>query len=173
MSHKTACIAALFAYGVALQAQDNPLSTETKGFYNSVKNNIIKAAEKMPEANFAFKATPDVRSFGEILGHIADSQYLFCSAVKGEEKKSDVEHAKGKAAIVEGLKASAAYCDEAYNSLTDADAATQVKFFNRTRTKLGILSINTAHDDEHYGNLVTYMRLKGLVPPSSEPAPAK
>ncbi|HEV8146467.1 MAG TPA: DinB family protein [Bryobacteraceae bacterium] len=170
MSHKTAWIAAaLLACAVALPAQDNPLSTETKGFYNSVKNNIIKAAEKMPAEQYAFKATPDVRSFGEIVGHIADSQFMFCSAVKGEEKKSDAEKMTGKAALVEALKASTAYCDEAYNSLTDADAATKVKFFNSQRTKFGILNINTAHDDEHYGNLVTYMRLKGLVPPSSEP----
>lgn len=169
MSHKFAPIAAaLLACAAALPAQDNPLSTETKGFYNSVKNNIIKAAEKMPESNYAFKPVPEVRTFAAVVGHIADTQYLFCSAVKGEEKKSEIEKLTAKAAIVEGLKAAFAYCDEAYNSLTDAAAGEKVKFFNGQRTKFGILNINTAHNDEHYGNLVTYMRIKGLVPPSSE-----
>ena len=170
MSHKFAPIAtALLACAAALPAQDNPLSTETKGFYNSVKNNIIKAAEKMPAEQYAFKPVPEVRTFAGVLGHIADTQYLFCSAVKGEEKKSDVEKtATTKAAAVEALKAAFAYCDDAYNTLTDADAAQKVKFFNGQRTKFGILNINNGHNNEHYGNLVTYMRIKGLVPPSSE-----
>ena len=169
MNTKFTCIAsALFACAAMLPAQDNPISTETRTFYNSVKNNIVKAAEKMPEANYSFKATPEVRSFGQIVGHIADAQYLFCSAAKGEEKKSEIEKAETKAAIVEGLKASVAYCDAAYAALTDATAGEKMKFFNQQRTKATLLNINTAHDDEHYGNLVTYMRLKGLVPPSSE-----
>ena len=169
MSHKSACFFVALACATTLAAQDNPISADTKGFYTSVKNNIIKSADKMSEANFSFKPTPDVRTFAQVLGHIADGQYLFCGPVRGEEKKSEVEKGpQTKAAIVEALKAAFAYCDAAYDKLTDATAAEKVKFFGRDRTKVGVLSINSGHNNEHYGNLVTYMRLKGIVPPSSE-----
>ncbi len=174
MNRYSVMIFALTFAGTAfVQAQDNPLSTETKGFYTSVKSNILKAAEKMPEADYSFKPTPEVRSFGQLIGHVADAQYLFCSAVKGETKKSDIEKTKtSKADLVAALKEGFAYCDAAYDAQTDATAADKIKFFGRDRTKLVTLNINAAHDDEHYGNIVTYMRLKGMIPPSSEPRPA-
>jgi len=160
---------ALFACATILPAQDNPLSGDTKFIYNLVKTNVVKAAEKMPEANYSFKPTPDVRSFGGVIGHIADSQYGFCAAAKGEKKASDVEKTKtSKEDLVAALKAAFAYCDAVYNSLTDATAADKVDFFGNKVTRMGILNFNNAHNDEHYGNVVTYMRLKGLVPPSSE-----
>jgi uncharacterized damage-inducible protein DinB len=147
----------------------NPFSAETKGFYNQIKNNIVKSAEKMPEADYSFKPTPAVRSFGQIIGHVADAQYEFCAPVKGEKKSSDVEKTvNGKAALVAALKEAFSYCDAEYNSMTDASAAEKVKFFGRDMTKLGILNFNVAHSNEHYGNIVTYLRLKNLVPPSSE-----
>jgi uncharacterized damage-inducible protein DinB len=153
-----------------LQAQSNPMSADTKAFYTSVKNNIMKAAEKMPEENYSFKPSPDVRNFGKIIGHIADNQYGFCGAVKGEEKNSDLENTKtSKADLVAGLKDAFAYCDAVYDGLTDATAADKVKFFGRDRTKIIMLNINTGHNNEHYGNIATYMRIKGVVPPSSEP----
>jgi uncharacterized damage-inducible protein DinB len=151
-----------------LQAQD-PMSKETKGLYTEVKGDILKSAEKMPESNFAFKPSPDVRSYGAVLGHIVDSQAFFCSAAKGESKDSNAEkELKTKAALVEALKASFAYCDAAYDALTDAKGATMMKFGKGERSVSGILNYNVAHDFEHYGNLVTYLRIKGLVPPSSE-----
>src|SRR5208282_564619 len=94
---------------VSLHAQNNPLSAETKTLYTMIKTNIIKAAEKMPEANYAFKPTPDVRSFGQIIGHVADAQYEFCAPVKGETKSSDAEKITSKAALLEALKAAFAY----------------------------------------------------------------
>jgi len=156
------------ACAATLRAQD-PFSAETKNFYTSIKNNIIKSAEKMPEDNFSFQPTKEVRTFGQIIGHVADAQYLFCSPVMGEKKESSLEKtAKTKADLVAGLKQAFAYCDQAYNSLTDAAAADKVKFFGRDITKLGVLNFNVAHSNEHYGNIVTYLRIKGLVPPSSE-----
>lgn len=152
----------------SIQAQ-NPLSAETKNFYNQIKNNIVKSAEKMPEANYSFKPTPEVRSFGQIIGHVADAQYEFCAPVKGEKKSPDIEKtATTKTELVAALKEAFSYCDGAYNSMTDAAGVEKVKFFGRDMTKLGILNFNVAHSNEHYGNIVTYLRLKGLVPPSSE-----
>jgi uncharacterized damage-inducible protein DinB len=151
-----------------LQAQD-PMSKETKGLYTAVKGNILKSAEKMPESNYAFKPSPDVRSYGAILGHLVDDQYFFCSAAKGEKKDSKAEaEITSKAALVAALKGAFAYCDAAYDSLTDANGAMMMKFGRGERSMAGILNFNVAHDNEHYGNLVTYLRIKGLVPPSSE-----
>ncbi len=152
-----------------LQAQ-NPMSKETKELYTTVKGYIMKSAEKMPEANYSFKPSPAVRNYGAILGHLADDQYFFCSAAKGEKKDSNVEKkVTSKAALIEELKTAFAYCDSAYDSLTDANGAMMMKFGRSgERSMSGILNFNVAHDFEHYGNLITYLRIKGLVPPSSE-----
>jgi uncharacterized damage-inducible protein DinB len=151
-----------------LQAQD-PMSKETKGLYTAVKGYILKSAEKMPEANYAFKPSPDVRNYGAVLGHLADDQYFFCSAAKGEQKDTKIEkEVTSKGALIEELKKAFAYCDSAYDGLTDASGPMMMKFGKGERSMSGILNFNVAHDFEHYGNLITYLRIKGLVPPSSE-----
>lgn len=151
-----------------LHAQD-PMSKETKGLYTTVKGYIMKSAEKMPEANYAFKPSPEVRNYGAILGHLADDQYFFCSAAMGESKATTIEKdVTSKADLVEELKKAFAYCDTAYNALTDENGPAMMKFGRGERTLSGILNFNVAHDFEHYGNLITYLRIKGLVPPSSE-----
>jgi uncharacterized damage-inducible protein DinB len=151
-----------------IYAQD-PMSKEAKGRYNADKNNILKSAEEMSEANYAFKPSPDVRTFGAVVGHIADSQYFFCGAALGESKDSNAEkEITTKAGLIDALKKSFAYCDQAYDALTDANGAMMMKFGSGNRTVLGILNFNVEHDAEHYGNLVTYLRIKGLVPPSSQ-----
>lgn len=156
---------------VSAQTPANPLSTSTKGLYTMAKTNLTRAAEKMPEENYAFKPTPDVRSFGQLVGHVADANGMFCSAVLGMPSPvKGVEKEKtSKADLVKALNDSFAFCDKAYDSMTDADAATMTKFFGSERPKLNVLNFNVVHDYEHYGNIVTYLRLKGIVPPSSEP----
>jgi len=111
-----------------------------------------------------------VRSFGQLVGHIADAQYLFCSPVLGKPNPAPgVEKSKAaKADLVQALKDAFTYCDQAYDGMTDAQTAALVKFFGADQAKVTVLSFNTAHNNEHYGNIVTYMRMKGLVPPSSE-----
>ena len=138
--------------------------------YTSVEGYITKAAEQVPEADYAFKPTPEVRSFGSLVAHVADAQNTFCSAVLGVANPSpDVEKTKTtKAAIVEALKASSALCAKAY-ALPDAEAHTSMKLFGREVPKFRGLLINLTHDWEHYGNFVTYLRLKGMTPPSSQP----
>ena len=159
-------LAAVLGMAFSLKAQSaNPLSTEAKQAYTNVKNNILKSAEKMPEEHYGFKPAPRVRAFGQILGHLAEEQYFYCGTVIGEQKAVDVEKTKtSKADIIAALQNSFAYCDAVYDALTDATAVEMLK----RGTKLRVLWGNTVHDNSHYGNLVTYMRIKGLVPPSTE-----
>jgi uncharacterized damage-inducible protein DinB len=167
-------LCSLCAFGQAAGSAENPLSGGIKMAYGIAKNNVTKAAAKMPDENYSFKATPDVRSFGQLVGHVSDANYAFCSAVLGEKPPvSGIEKTKTtKADLVEALAGSFQYCDKAYDGMTDANAAELVKFFGGDRAKLAVLAFNNMHDYEHYGNMVTYMRLKGIVPPSSEPRPA-
>lgn len=148
----------------------SPMTAATKGTYDMVKGYITKSAEQVSEANYAFKPTPEVRSFGQLLGHIADANYLICAAAAGEKPPvGDVEKTKiTKADLQKGLAESFAYCDKVYAGMTDAKGHETVKFFGNEQPKLAVLAFNTSHDFEHYGNIVTYMRLKGMVPPSSQ-----
>lgn len=158
----------MFAASAALA--QNPISLGAKQLYESTRNNITKAADKMPEEHFAFKPTPEVRSFGQLVGHVANAQYAFCGAVKGEKASpGNIEKEKTtKADLTAALNAAFAYCDGVYGSMTDDQAAQMVKFFGGERAKISVLHFNMGHNFEHYGNMVTYMRMKGLVPPSSE-----
>jgi uncharacterized damage-inducible protein DinB len=155
----------------AQQPPANPLSVGEKVLYSMFSGNAIAGAEKMPEENYSFKPVPEVRSFGQLVGHIADANNRFCSVVLGDPPPaSSVEKTKTtKADLVQALKDAVAYCNKAYDGMTDAKGAEIVKFFGRDVPKLTMLSLNTAHTDEHYGNMVTYLRIKGIVPPSSEP----
>lgn len=154
----------------ALQAQTaNPLSTELKTAYTRVKTNFIKAAEKMPEDQYDFKPTPETQSFKERVAHIAVSSMGPCSSMKGEPKSIDAKTLKSKADVVSALKDSFAACDAAIDNLTDADAVTMVTGGRGgPRSKLATLYGLVAHDNELYGYICVYMRLKGIVPPSSE-----
>ncbi|HEX4961621.1 MAG TPA: DinB family protein [Thermoanaerobaculia bacterium] len=166
-----ALLICLLAPAAVASAQDNPLSAWNKTVYGGVKKILLRTAEKVPEENYSFKPTEAVRSFGQILGHVADAQYMFCSIVLGEKNPAPkVEETKtSKADLIAALKDAFAYCDKAYDGMTDASATQMVKLFGGDRPKLGVLTVNNIHSVEHYGNLVTYMRLKNIVPPTSEP----
>jgi uncharacterized damage-inducible protein DinB len=166
---KPLIFAAALACSVALLADDNPLSAEARINFSTIKDYVIRAAEKMPAEDYAFKPTPDIRSFGQLIGHIADDQYTFCGVVKNEKRPTDFEkNPPPKAEMVAALKAAFAYSESAYSLLMDSWANEQIRFLGRQRPKLNVLTFNTEHAWEHYGNIVVYMRLKGLVPPSSE-----
>jgi uncharacterized damage-inducible protein DinB len=165
----------LFA-GVAL-AQDqssNPLIGTSKAIFGISKRNILASADKIPDDLWSFQPTKEVRTVAQLFAHIADGQYEFCGvAAEGKPVSKDIEKtAKTKGEIVSALKEAFAYCDTSYANLNDSKAAETVKFFGMTITRLGAMDFNTAHNMEHYGNLVTYMRLKNIVPPSSTPPPA-
>jgi uncharacterized damage-inducible protein DinB len=152
------------------QTPKNPLIDTSKGMYGMAKTDILKSADKVPEAMWSFKPSPDVRTMGQVFAHVADAQYEFCSAVTdAKPTQTDVEKtAKTKDEIVAAIKTAFAYCDAAYAKLNDGAASEIVTFFGMKASRLGILDFNIAHTFEHYGNLVTYMRIKGIVPPSSE-----
>jgi uncharacterized damage-inducible protein DinB len=164
------CLLALPAFSQEKQSSENPFSAINKRGYERTKGILLRAAEKMPEENYSFKAADTVRSYGQIIGHLADAQYLFCSTASGEKNPDlKIEKTKNsKADLVAALKEGFAYCDKVYDSMTDAAATQSVKFFGNEVPKFAALSINIGHNMEHYGNLVTYMRIKGVVPPTSE-----
>jgi uncharacterized damage-inducible protein DinB len=168
---------------VAAQAQPQGAAldqTTTHGFaagtYRSIKDFVLRSAEKMPAEHFTFRPAPEVRSYDLVLAHIADANYLLCSYALGEANPNGemqrIEKAKlPRADVTAKLKESFAYCDRAYEGLTEARAGDQVGFFGgQKRSRGGVLWFHVSHAFEHYGNLVTYMRIKGIVPPSSEPA---
>ena len=172
-------VALALMVGSAAEAQTtNPLSTGAKRSYEIIKGYITRAAEKAPEDVYAFKPTPDVRSFGQLVGHITDANNGFCALAAGEKPPAGVFEGpvgpteKGvttKAALQKALADSFAYCDKVHGGMTDAAGAAVVKSVVGEMAKLSLLEFNTHHDFEHYGNLVTYLRLKNIVPPSSEP----
>jgi uncharacterized damage-inducible protein DinB len=146
----------------------NPMSAELKAMYNGVKNNHIRMAEKMPEEHYSFKATAEIRTFGELVAHVADSQARNCSAVNGEQKAVNAGSKTTKADLVAALKESFAICDKAFDSLTDAKAGEMISMGQRQRSRLGLLAGTVSHSNEEYGYMAVYLRLKGIVPPSSE-----
>jgi uncharacterized damage-inducible protein DinB len=146
----------------------NPMSAELKQSYANIKNNLTKMAEKMPEENYGFKATADIRTFGELVGHVADAQARTCSAVNGEPKALNAGSKTSKADLVAALNESFGICDKAFDSMTDAKAAEMVSIGQRQRSKLGMLAGMITHSNEEYGYMSVYLRLKGVTPPSSE-----
>lgn len=154
----------------SLYAQ-NPLSTEAKNDYTVVKTNTLKAADKVPEADYHFKPMPEIRNFGELIAHVADAQMAMCGAAKGEAKRGDAASKTSKADLMTALRASFDYCDGVYASMTDAEGTQTVKMFGQDRSKLSVLYFNTEHDNEMYGTMAVYMRLKDIVPPSTSDRP--
>ena len=152
------------AFTGALHAQ----SADVKQAYTAIKNNLMKMAEKMPEENYSFKPSPDIRTFGELVAHVAESQTRSCSAIAGSMKQANAGSKTSKADLVAALKDSFAMCDGVYDALTDTNAAEKIKTPRGEMTKLGALMRNVVHDNEEYGYMAVYLRLKGIVPPSSE-----
>lgn len=180
LNHTLAAVLASFVVSIPALAQEAPkpaappppisASAGLKSLQGMVKGFIIRAAEAMPEEHYAFKPTPEVRSFGEIVAHVANTQYNFCVPVRKVENpnKTNLEKtATTKAQLVAAVKEAFAFCDPAYE-ITDAGLNEMVKWGQRDIAASYTLTFNVAHNNEHYGNLVTYMRLKGLTPPSSE-----
>lgn len=154
----------------------SPITQAMRSAWNGAKQNVRRSADVMPEAKYNFKPVDSVRSYGAILAHIAGASYEFCAAAKGEKTPHAEDEfeksAKTKADIVKALDGAIAYCDEVYKTLDDAKAAQMVggAFGGPQGARAANLIGNTNHFNEHYGNLVTYLRINGLVPPSSAPA---
>lgn len=151
----------------------NAVSDAIREGWDSAKRNLTRATEAMPDARFDFKPVDTVRTYGQIVAHVAGANYIFCAAARGEKAPYAEDHfektATTKAAIAKALADSIAYCDAAYKSLDDRRAAEMVAapFGSGKSVRASALMGNTGHLQEHYGNLVTYLRINGIVPPSS------
>ncbi|HZQ54935.1 MAG TPA: DinB family protein [Bryobacteraceae bacterium] len=162
---------AMFVCAAVVQAQSSAalsVSAEVKHAYDSVKRNILASAEKVPDSDYIFKPAPAIRSFAEVFGHIASAQMHACAGVLGQQPPSSTVETNSKTNVVAALKESFDECDKAYDSLNDANTTSAVSSFRGQMTRLGALVGNLSHDNEQYGILTVYMRLKGIVPPSSE-----
>ena len=152
-------------------AQNAPAPTMSggiKGAYNGVKNNLLKAAQAMPEDGYAFTPTPAERNFGGWVAHVADAQTGGCSRVAGMPVQGTAASKTSKADLVQALQDSFTLCDGVYNALTDANATDTIAGGRGPGIRLALLANNVAHDNECYGSMAVYLRLKGIVPPSSE-----
>ena len=134
---------------------------------------MLRAAEKMPAEQYVFRPTPEVRSFAELLGHIADGYRLVCATAAGDPLPADIQQhektAKEKVQLIEALRQTAEYCDGVHARLTGPKGAELVDWAGGRHPRATVLFFNSGHVWEHYGNVVTYLRLKEVVPPSSEP----
>jgi DinB superfamily len=144
--------------------------------YDSVKTDLEKAADAMPEDGYSFKPTPAERDFGGWVAHVAQSQLGTCSRIAGQTPDSATMTmlrgvangtAAKKADLVDALKKSFDACDAAYNGLTDANAGDAEQSFRGSTSRIAALAGNVAHDNECYGSMAVYLRLKGVVPPST------
>lgn len=155
-------------------AASDTLARSIRKAWDDAKLNIRESADQMPEANYAFKPVDTVRTFGQILAHLAGANYVFCSAAKGEKtphaEDAFEKTATTRAQILKALADSLAYCDTAYAGFDDRRLAEQITmpFSGSADSRAAVLLGNIGHLNEHYGNLVTYFRMKGLVPPSSK-----
>jgi uncharacterized damage-inducible protein DinB len=174
----------LAAVSAAAQTSMPPASKDAlpvwlRNAYSMNRKFLVRSAEKMPEEFYSLRPGPqtEVRTFGQLIGHLADFNYRWCSDAKGEAnpaQEKEFEKLTAKTDLVKALSDALNYCDSAYASLTEASAMDMVQGTRDDGTKTPVLRIsrlivNLAHNNEHYGNLVTYMRIKSIVPPSSEP----
>jgi uncharacterized damage-inducible protein DinB len=173
----------LTASGLAQPAAPNatnPLSTSLRDAYTRNRSNIVRMAEKMPEENYGMRpgTQPEVRTFGQQVTHVATFNFLWCSQAKGEKNPNpgNLDKLTSKAEIMQVLNDAFTYCDSAYNALTDASGAevidiTQENGRQTRNLRMGLLTLNYGHNNEIYGSMVVYLRIKNIVPPASEPRP--
>ena len=153
----------------------NPLSAELLMSYTTVKTNLLKMAQRMPESGDAFRPVPEVETFARRVAHIAGANYRTCAGLKGESKTLDVPSKTTKAELIEALEESFAYCDTVFSGFTDAAASEMVNGrigsppHGEPQTRLSTMWNVVRHSNEMYGYMSVYLRLNGVVPPSSSP----
>lgn len=168
MNRLSLTLAAGIALAIAAPAQDNPISTEARQSWGRTMSNVVNAAEKMPEENYSFKPAPESQSFRDLIAHTADSAMGACSGFNGERKSAGAANMTSKADLVAALKSASAECDKAYGGMTDAKIAEMIPGRGGQNSRIGALYRNTIHIEHEYAQLAVHLRLKGIVPPSSE-----
>lgn len=148
-----------------------PASVEAlRSLWVQITDYILRSAEQMPEENYSYRPTEEVRSFGEMIAHVAGAQYTICAAALADppREEDEIERTRTtKAELIEALRASTEYCERAYGQ-SDSELEGTTTLFDRDRTRRYAITLNTTHNAQHYGNLVTYLRINGMVPPSSQ-----
>ena len=168
MNRSAVMMLALSLSGAGALLAQQPRDRRTKGGLHQQQEQLIKAAEKMPEEAYSFKPTPEMETFGQRMIHIAN-QIGTCSRLTGERKPNPAAGKTAKADIVAGLKTSFEACDAAWDSMNDKTAMEMVAGRGgQQRSKITALIGNTTHNTEMYGYISVYMRLKGVVPPTSD-----
>ena len=165
----SAAVAISLLAGPAHAQETSAAAEALKGNWQQITAYITRAAEEASDSLYAFRPTPDVRSFGQLIGHVAGAQYMICGAALGDPPREEdaIERTTtAKAELVAALKASTEYCAKAY-AQGDKALARKTKLFGQEQSRLQAITLNTTHNAEHYGNLVTYLRINGIVPPSS------
>ena len=158
---------------LALAQNPNPLTANAKVQFGALSGFVVRSAEKVPEGLYNFRPTAEVRTFSELFGHVADAMFAMCATAAGTKPpRTGIEKMTGKPVLVAALKEGVAYCNTVYDGMTDQKGLETVPFYFGPTPRLSVMYFVVTHTYEHYGNLVTYMRLNKIVPPSSE-APAK
>lgn len=160
-----------FAPALFAQPDSNPFSSDSRLQYAQIKSSVLRAAKEMPEEYYSFRSVPEVRTYGQMIAHIADAGLRMCATVKGEKVTANASTKKSKEELIAALKASFDYCDPVYAAMTDQAGTAKVHWAVWELTKLGLLNWNVVHDNEMFGILGAFLRLKGLVPPSFSEAP--
>ena len=168
---KIASLILLAACATVLNAQNGgtPILSESRSSYNAIKNNLIAMAEKMPAESYDFKPVPEVRSFGELMAHIADSQTRLCSVINGQAKTPNAASKTTREDLVAALKSAFGECDAAWDATNESNAGQMMPFRGGQQSRASMLIfISIIHNNEEYGYGSMYLRLKHIVPPSSD-----
>lgn len=168
MNRLSLSVIAAMSVVLPVAAQDNPMANEARQSWGRTMSNVIAAAEKMPEENYSFKPAPESQSFRDLVAHTADSAMGTCTAYSGERKTAGAASMQAKADLVAALKAAGAACEAAYGSFTDAKATEMIAGRGGQNSRIGYLYRNTIHIEHEYAQMAVHLRLKGVVPPSSE-----
>lgn len=166
--YRSSMVVLIAALALPLQAEENPLSSEARQAWTRTRGFIVAAADKMPAESYGFKPAAESQSFGELVAHTASSAMTICSGFNGEARQAGADASTAKADLVAVLGTAMAECDRAYASLTDANATEMIAGRRGPSTRLGALYRNTIHLEHEYAQMAVHLRLKGLVPPSSE-----
>lgn len=148
----------------------NPLSMGARAQFVALSSFVARSAEKIPESLYSYRPTPEVRSIGQLFGHVADAYFQMCSTADGDDQpRGGIENGvTAKADLIAALREGELYCLRVMDEMDDQRGTEPVPFYFGPTPRLSVLYFVTTHTYEHYGNLVTYMRLNGIVPPSSE-----
>jgi uncharacterized damage-inducible protein DinB len=162
---------ALLVPSVALAQNPNPLTANAKVQFGALSGFVVRSAEKVPEGLYQYRPTAEVRTMAQLFGHVADAMFAMCATAAGTKPpRTGIEKETAKPVLVAALKEGVSYCNSVYDGMTDQKGTEAVPFYFGPSPRLSVLYFVVTHTYEHYGNLVTYMRLNNIVPPSSEPA---